>query len=51
MVRTVLLALALALALSRGVPLLGSLLNVGSGADPNGITATSDVGNHGDPNG
>jgi len=52
MVRTVLLALALALALSRGASLLDlTTSNAGNSADPNGATATSDAGGHADPNG
>jgi hypothetical protein len=51
MIRTILLTLALALALSRGAPLVGSFLDAGGSYDPNGMTATSDAGNHADPNG
>jgi hypothetical protein len=48
MVRTVLLALALAL----GASLLNlATSDAGSSADPNGATATSDAGNHADPDG
>jgi hypothetical protein len=45
MIRMFLLALALALAL------LGSFLDAGGNADPDGVTATSDAGNSADPNG
>jgi hypothetical protein len=49
MVHTVLLALALALALSRGAPLVTG--GAGNSADPNGMTATSDTRSSADPNG
>lgn len=56
MVRTALLALALALVLGGAAPPLGSLLklvktNAGNILDPNGATATGDAGGSYDPDG
>lgn len=56
MIRMVLLALVLALALGRAAPPLGSLLklakaNAGNILDPDGATATGDAGNSADPDG